>query len=134
MKYTVEFLKSHDLMKFFDTTKQPVKAFLVDANDMSNYYYEYIKENYSSDFRRDYYPMQHRMMFATETSASKQFYLKGYEPMIDTSAEWITELTPEEYNEYIKKAHIKHFSGEGGKILIVAYPESSSAYSLVLSN
>ena len=44
------------------------------------------------------------------------------------------ELTPEEYNEYIKKAHIKHYSGEGGKILIVAYPESSSAYSLVLSN
>jgi len=134
MKYTVEFLKSHDLMKFFDTTKQPVKAFLVDANDMSNYYYEYIKENYSSDYRRDYYPMQHRMMFTPETSASKHFYLKDYGAMIDTSADWITELTPEEYNKYIKKAHIKHFSGEGGKILIVAYPESSSAYSLVLSN
>lgn len=132
MKYTVEFLKSHDLMKFFDTTKQPVKAFLVDANDMSNYYYEYIKENYSSDYRRDYYPMQHRMMFATETSASKQLYLKGYEPIFNTSADWITELTPEEYNEYIKKAHIKYFSGEGGKILIVAYPESSSAYSLII--
>lgn len=132
MKYTVEFLKSHDLMKFFDTTKQPVKAFLVDANDMSNYYYEYIKENYSSDYRRDYYPMQHRMMFTPETSASKQFYLKGYEPIFDTSADWITELTPEEYNEYIKKAHIKYFSGEGGKILIVAYPESHSGQSLII--
>ncbi len=132
MKYTVEFLKSHDLMKFFDTTKQPVKAFLVDANDMSNYYYEYIKENYSSDYRRDYYPMQHRMMFTPETSASKQFYLKGYEPIFDTSAEWITELTPEEYNEYIKKAHIKYFSGEGGKILIVAHPESHSGQSLII--
>ena len=39
----------------------------------------------------------------------------------------------EQMNEYIKKAHIKYFSGEGGKILIVAYPESNSAQSLILS-
>lgn len=131
MKYTVEFLKSHDLMKFFETKKEPVKAYVVDTNKLSEYYKEFLYETNSLAYCESY-PMQHRMMFVTETSASKQFYLKGYEPMIDTSAKWITELTLEEYKEYIQKAHIKYFSGESGKILIVAYSESNSAYSLII--
>ena len=37
-----------------------------------------------------------------------------------------------ELKEYIEKSHIKYFSGEGGKLLVVAYPESSCAYALVI--
>ncbi len=132
MTNTVEFLKTHKLMKFFETKKEPAKAYIVDATKLGEYYNEFLHEMDSLAYS-DSYPMQHRMMFVAETSVSKQFYIKDFEPMIDTSAEWITELTTEEYKEYMQKAHIKYFSGENGTLLIVAFPESNSAQALILS-
>jgi hypothetical protein len=72
-------------------------------------------------------------MFASETSVSKQLYIKDAEPMFDINENWITELTAEEYKECIEKAHIKYFSGGGGTLLIVAYPESNCAQAFILS-
>ena len=132
MVNTVEFLKSHDLMKFFEITREPVKAYLVDANEFGEYYKDFLQEVDSLVYC-DSYPMQHRMMFAAETSVSKHLYIKDSEPMFNINEPWCKELTTEEYKDYIEKSHIKHFSGEGGKLLVVAYPESNCAQALILS-
>ncbi len=132
MVNTVEFLKSHDLMKFFEITREPVKVYLVDVNELGEYYKDLLQEVDSLVYC-DSYPMQHRMMFAAETSVSRHLYIKDAEPMFNINEPWCKELTTEEYKEYIEKSHIKYFSGEGGKLLIVAYPESNCAYALVLT-
>lgn len=131
MVNTVEFLKSHNLMKFFEITREPVKVYLVDVNELGEYYKDFLQEVDSLVYC-DSYPMQHRMMFAAETSVSKHLYIEDAEPMFNINEPWCKELTTEEYKEYIEKSHIKHFSGEGGKLLVVAYPESSCAYALVI--
>ncbi len=132
MVNTVEFLKSHDLMKFFEITREPVKAYLVDANELGEHYKEHWQNVYGVTYIRPY-PMQHRMMFAAETTVTSFLYTKDAEPMFNINEPWCKELTTEEYKDYIEKSHIKYFSGEGGKLLVVAYPESSCAYSLVLT-
>jgi hypothetical protein len=131
MVNTVEFLKSHDLMKFFEITREPVEAYLVDVNELGEYYKDFLQEVDSLVYC-DSYPMQHRMMFAAETSVSKHLYIKDSEPMFNINEPWCKELTTEEYKDYIEKSHIKYFSGEGGKLLVVAYTESSCAYALVI--
>lgn len=130
---TVNFLKSHDLMKFFENTKQPVKVFIAGANELGEYYSDFIKDIDSYYGNYEYYPLKHRMMFASETSVSKQLYIKDAEPMFDINENWITELTAEECKECIEKAHIKYFSGGDGTLLIVAYPESNCAQAFILS-
>ncbi len=131
MTNTVEFLKAHDLMKFFEITREPVEAYLVDANELGECFKEHWRNVYGVTYIRSY-PMQHRMMFATETSASMHLYIKDSEPMLNTNEPWCQKLTTEEYRDYIEKSHIKYFSGEGGKLLVVAYPESNCAYSLMV--
>ncbi len=132
MVNTVEFLKSHDLMKFFEITREPVEAYLVDANELGEHYKEHWQNVYGVTYIRSY-PMQHRMMFAVETTVTSFLYTKDAEPMINILNEsWCQKLTTEEYIEYIEKSHIKYFSGEGGKLLVVAYPESSCAYALMV--
>ena len=132
MVNTVEFLKSHDLMKFFEITREPVKVYLVDVNELGEYYKDFLQEVDSLVYC-DSYPMQHRMMFAAETSVSRHLYIEDAEPMFNINEPWCKELTAEEYKDYIKKSHIKYFSGEGGKLLVVAYPESSCAYALMVA-
>ena len=131
MTNTVEFLKAHDLMKFFDIKREPVAMYLVDANELGGYYKDFLQEVDRLVYC-DSYPMQHRMMFVSETSVSKHLYVKDAEPMLNINEPWCKKLTTEEYRDYIEKSHIKYFSGEGGKLLVVAYPESNCAYSLVL--
>lgn len=132
MTNTVEFLKTHDLMKFFEATREPVKAFLVDANKLGEYNKDFMQGVDVYGVSMDY-PMLHRMMFTTETSVSKNLYFKDSEPMYSINESWCKELTAEEYKEYIEKAHIKYFSGEGGKLLVVAYPESNSSSALMVA-
>lgn len=132
MTNTVEFLKAHDLMKFFKITREPVKAFLVDANKLGEYNKNFMQgvDVYGASMD---YPMLHRMMFAAETSVSENLYFKDSEPMFKINEPWCKELTAEEYKEYMKKSHIKYFSGEGGTLLVVAYPESNCASALMVA-
>lgn len=131
MTNTIEFLKAHDLMKLFEITREPVKAFLVDANKLGEYNKNFMQGVDVYGVSMDY-PMLHRMMFAAETSVSKNLYFKDSEPMFNINESWCKELTAEEYKEYIEKSHIKYFSGEGGTLLIVAYPESNCASALII--
>lgn len=132
MTNTVEFLNAHDLMKFFEITREPVEVYLVDANELGECYKEHWRNVYGVTYIRSY-PMQHRMMFAAETTVSSFLYTKDAEPIINILNEpWCQKLTTEEYKDYIEKSHIKYFSGDGGKLLVVAYPESNCAYSLAV--
>ncbi|MBR3810285.1 MAG: hypothetical protein IKK46_08295 [Clostridia bacterium] len=132
MTNTVEFLKAHDLMKFFKITREPVKAFLVDANKLGEYNKNFMQgvDVYGASMD---YPMLHRMMFAAETSVTKNLYFKDSEPMFKIDEPWCKELTAEEYKEYMNKSNIKYFSGDRGTLLVVAYPESSCAYALMVA-
>jgi len=132
MVNTVEFLKSHDLMKFFEITREPVKVYLVDVNELGEYYKDFLHVVDSLVYC-DSYPMQHRMMFVAETSVSRHLYIKDAEAMFNINEPWRKELTTEEYKDYIEKSHIKYFSGEGGKLLVVAYPESTCASALMVA-
>ena len=69
-------------MKFFEITREPVKAFLVDANKLGEYNKNFMQgvDVYGASMD---YPMLHRMMFVAEISVSENLYFKDSEPMFN---------------------------------------------------
>ena len=131
MTHTVEFLKSHDLFKYFENNIEPEMAYVIDVNELGDWSIDYIKQ-IGSTYDNSVYPMNHRMMFTTETTASNYFYFEKTKALTNGYLPEAKELTYEEYKDYIKNSHIKYFSGEDGKILIVHYPERNAAQTFIL--
>ena len=131
MTNTVGFLKSHDLFKYFENNIKPEMAYVIDVNELGEWCNDYIKQ-IGGTYNNSGYPMNHRMMFTSETTASDYFYFEKTEALANAYLPEAKELTDEEYKDYIKNSHIKYFSGEGGKILIVHYPERNAAQTFIL--
>lgn len=151
MTNTVEFLKKHDLFKYLEAKETNYVAYLYDieASDYwkSNYQHFGITEVEKSElilYNRlpidMNYPLSHDTLFITEfnrysgISGDESSYEIPVEKYLNEIVEkgYATKLSEEIAKEYFEKAHFKYYSGVGGKLLLVYYPERYTSQTFIL--
>ena len=151
MTNTVEFLKKYDLFKYLETTETNFVAYLydVEASDYwkSQYQHFGITEVEKSELTlynrmpiNMNYPLSHDTLFTTEFNRYTD--ISGDELTAEIPVEkhlnevvekgYATKLSEETAKEYFEKAHFKYYSGVGGNLLLVYYPERGTSQTYIL--
>ena len=149
MANTLEFLKAHDLLKYFENTETNCVAYLFDINASDSWKLissldlraefggEVVEllseENYRKITSNE--PLNHSTVFYTEFHSfpdemMKQELFENLEKAEELG--YATKLSETTYKDYLEKAHLKYHSGVGGNLLLVYYPERGTAQTFII--
>jgi len=151
MTNTVEFLKKYDLFRYLKNTETNFEAYLYDINAS-----EYWKSRYQSfgieaindynpysDIGNVFYdvpdminknaPLTHATMFTTELSNYSGIeYSIGNNLQEAVDSGYAIKLSENNAKEYFEKSHFKYYSGIGGSLLLVYYPERGTTQTFIV--
>lgn len=153
MTNTIEFLKKHGYMQHFNKTKEISSSYLVNANDLTNWYREFVREKYDPrtpegepihmtyvtwnntcfdafvkcSFKGgiDQEKLKHNAMF----NSTYPFVANG-QVNLDAPFPEVTEVTPEKGAELIKSGYLSYNAGSSCQFLVTIY--SDGTYNTVI--
>ena len=148
MTNTVELLKKYGYMQYFDKTKEISSSYLVDGNDMTNWYREFVRERYDPRTPEDEpihmtYVTWNNVCFDAFVKCSfkggidqeklKQNimlgstypYVTSGQVNLDAPFPKVTEVTPEKGAELIKSGYLSYNAGSSCQFLVTIYTDGT---------
>ena len=148
MTNTIEFLKKHGYMQHFNKTKEISSSYLVDSDDMTNWYREFVREQYDP---RTPDGMPIHMTYVTwnnvcfdafvkcsftggidQEKLKKNAMFNSTYPLVvngqvnlDAPFPKVTEVTPEKGAELIKKGYFGYNAGNSCQFLVTIYTDGT---------
>ncbi len=160
-KNTIEFLKEKDLFKYLEIYETNFEAYLFDINASEYWKSLYVSFGMDVSYEPVTFdevslssiiydtsliidknaPLNHSTLFTTEysihvadygeVSESKDIPVKGnLQELVDSG--YATKLSESTAQEYFEKSHFKYYSGAGGNLLLVYYPERGTSQTYIL--
>ena len=148
MTNTIEFLKKHGYMQHFNKTKEISSSYLVDGNDMTEWYREFVREQYdprTPDGKPIHmsYVTWNNICFDAFVKCSfkggidqeklkKNAMFNSTYPLVvngqvnlDAPFPQVTEVTPEKADELIKKGYFGYNAGNSCQFLVTIYTDGT---------
>ncbi len=148
MTNTIELLEKHGYMQHFNKTKEISSSYLVDSNDLTDWYREFVREQYDPrtpegepihmtyvtwnntcfdafvkcSFKGgiDQEKLKHNAMF----NSTYPFVVNG-QVNLDAPFPEVTEVTPEKGAELIKKGYLSYNAGSSCQFLVTIYTDGT---------
>ena len=148
MTNTIEFLKKHGYMQHFNKTKEISSSYLVDSDDMTNWYREFVREKYDPRTPEDEpihmtYVTWNNVCFDAFVKCSfkggidqeklKQNimlsstypYVTNGQVNLDAPFPEVTEVTPKKGAELIKSGYLSYNAGSSCQFLVTIYSDGT---------
>ncbi len=148
MTNTIEFLKKHGYMQHFNKTKEISSSYIVDSNDMTDWYREFVRERYDprtpegEPVHMTYVTWNNTCFDAfakcsfkggiDQEKLKKNAMFNSTYPLVvngqvnlDAPFPKVTEVTPDKAAELIKKGYLSYNAGSSCQFLVTIYTDGT---------